>query len=67
MPGMNGLELARQCHRLRPELPILLNSGLKVDIDEKTLQDAGIKNVLTKPVALQELQKTLLLLTKQTK
>ena len=67
MPEMNGLELARQCHILRPNLPILLNSGLNVDIDEKTLQDAGIKNILTKPVALQELQKILLLLTERKK
>ncbi len=62
MPGMNGLELARQCHNLRPDLPILLNSGLQVDLDGDAAQRAGITKILAKPVALQQLQKTLLIL-----
>ena len=65
MPEMNGLELATQCHDLRPNLPILLNSGLQVDLDSDAVQRAGVSAILTKPVALQELQKTLLLLTER--
>ncbi|WP_329742219.1 PAS domain S-box protein [Dyella sp. A6] len=34
--GMNGVELAREVHRLRPGLPVLLTSG-----DERSLQERG--------------------------
>ena len=67
MPKMNGLELARQCHILRQDLPILLNSGLQVDLDSDAVQRAGVSEILTKPVALQKLQKTLLLLAERKK
>ncbi len=67
MPEMSGLELAEQCRLLRPDLPILLNSGLRVDLDSDALQRAGVSEILTKPVALQKLQKTLLLLAERNK
>lgn len=67
MPEMNGLELAEQCHLLRPNLPILLNSGLQVDLDSDAVQHAGVSEILTKPVALQKLQKTLLRLAERKK
>ena len=63
MPGMNGLQLARECHRLRPDLPILLCSGLTVNLDPDEIRDAGVSEVLTKPVTLQILARALARLT----
>jgi signal transduction histidine kinase len=59
MPDMNGLQLAEQCHQIRPNLPIILNSGLTVDLDHDSIQHSGISEIITKPVALQELQRVL--------
>jgi CheY-like chemotaxis protein len=57
---MNGLQLAEQCHQIRPNLPIILNSGLTVDLDHESIQRSGISEIITKPVALQELQRVLI-------
>jgi len=64
MPEMNGIELAEACHRIRPDLPIILTSGLSINLDAKKLRSAGINQVLAKPVSLQELQKALLSLAR---
>jgi len=60
MPEMNGIELAKACHEIRPDLPVILTSGLSVTLDAEELHTAGIDQVLAKPVSLQELQKALL-------
>jgi CheY-like chemotaxis protein len=52
MPEMNGLEVARQIHALRPELPVILVSGIGVTVDVEQLRAAGICERLDKPVAL---------------
>ena len=51
MPDMTGLHLAGALRRLRPELPILIITGM---IDPAILQparDAGLGTVLSKPVS----------------
>jgi len=60
MPEMNGIELAKACHRIRPNLPVLLSSGLSINLDPEELRRAGIKAILAKPLTLKELQKALL-------
>ncbi len=59
MPDMDGLHLARHCHTIRPEIPIILCSGLSMDLDEEALQRTGITKVLSKPITLQGLKDTL--------
>jgi signal transduction histidine kinase/ActR/RegA family two-component response regulator len=51
MPEMNGLELARQIHALRPDLPIILTSGFASEFTEDDLRQAGICELLQKPVS----------------
>jgi PAS domain S-box-containing protein len=52
MPEMNGLEVARQFHTRRPELPVLLASGLAANLTSENLRAAGICELLQKPVAI---------------
>ena len=52
MPDINGLEVARQLHALRPELPVILASGFSADLDRETLRQAGICELLEKPVTM---------------
>lgn len=52
MPEMSGSELARQLLAGRPELPVILLSG----IDQPPLASIGIRRFLSKPVSCQELE-----------
>ena len=52
MPEMNGMEVARQIHARRAEVPIVLVSGLTPELTPENLQAAGILALLEKPVAL---------------
>jgi two-component system cell cycle sensor histidine kinase/response regulator CckA len=54
MPGINGLEVAEEMHRLQPGMPILLYSGhLGPDLRERAAV-AGIREILHKPTTLEE-------------
>jgi PAS domain S-box-containing protein len=52
MPEMNGLEVARQIRALRPEVPVVLSSGQGHNLTEADLQEAGVRELLNKPVSL---------------
>jgi CheY-like chemotaxis protein len=53
MPGMSGLDVARDLAAVRPGLPVILISGF-ADRTEEELQAAGIQFRLDKPFTLQE-------------
>ena len=55
MPRLLGLDLARQIHAVRPDVPILLLSGQVDHISAEALQAAGVRRALTKPVTLGQL------------
>jgi DNA-binding NtrC family response regulator len=48
---MNGLEVAKQLHTIRPDLPVILVSGYSVSVAAERLQEAGICERLEKPVS----------------
>lgn len=55
MPEMTGLDMATECVRIRPGIPIVLCTGL---VDEKTLLKAralGIREILQKPIIFRTL------------
>ncbi|MCC5869218.1 MAG: PAS domain S-box protein [Gammaproteobacteria bacterium] len=49
MPKMTGLALTKAVLRERPDLPVLLISGLADVTDPQTLMDMGVSKVLPKP------------------
>lgn len=58
MPGMNGLELARQVRQVRSDLPMLIfSTSVSVNGAERFLQ-FGFQAALPKPVALEQLRST---------
>ena len=59
MPYMNGFEVARQVRALHPTsaIPIIMLTGLRVESDMKSAQEAGINEMLTKPVEYEALVK----------
>ena len=58
MPGMTGLELAREARKVRPDLPVILSSGNLDEPVEERLSEAGISGVLPKPWDAAELMAT---------
>ncbi|HEX7652372.1 MAG TPA: PAS domain S-box protein, partial [Verrucomicrobiae bacterium] len=50
MPELNGLEVAREWHILRPHLPIIMTSGYSAELNKEQLTANGIQHLLTKPV-----------------
>ncbi len=55
MPEMTGMDLARQLQQIRPDLPIILNSGYSANLTAERTRAAGIREVLMKPHSIQTL------------
>jgi CheY-like chemotaxis protein len=49
MPGLNGLDLAREVLRARPRMPIVLMSGDTSGLDREQVWALGIRAILDKP------------------
>jgi PAS domain S-box-containing protein len=59
MPALSGLELAAELMKIRPEVPIILNSGYSNKaLEDKCLQ-IGIRELCPKPMDIQRLVKVI--------
>ncbi len=56
MPGQSGLAIATELLRVRPDLPVVLVSGKVTDALRRQAREAGVREVLAKPVDLPELE-----------
>jgi DNA-binding NtrC family response regulator len=59
MPGLNGLQLARKCLEIAPQMPIIMDTGA---ISPKIIRQAnelGISRIFAKPFLLKEFLKTI--------
>jgi len=54
MPRLNGLQLARVCKAVRPEVPVVLLTGWGVLLTEEELAEHGVDEVLSKPVRMDQ-------------
>jgi PAS domain S-box-containing protein len=50
MPGLTGVDLAREALALRPALPIILVSGSSGSLTATELREMGIRELLSKPL-----------------
>jgi signal transduction histidine kinase/ActR/RegA family two-component response regulator len=55
MEGMRGEELAQECHRLYPGLPVIITTGQAGLKDSAKLEALGVDGVLTKPVSASQM------------
>ena len=55
MPGMNGEMLARECRKLRPELPIILCTGSDSRRSADDNHNKGFDDFILKPLTLHDL------------
>ena len=59
MPNMTGLRLAQKLISIRPEIPIILCTGLSEMITEENAKIFGLKKCVIKPVLRSEMAKTI--------
>ena len=57
MPGMSGLDLARELARIKPDLPVVIASGYVTDELQEKSKAAGVRLVICKPNTIDELCK----------
>ncbi len=57
MPGITGVELVKSMRNVRPDIPVILNTGFSDDIDAKAASDMNIR-YLEKPVIAKILLQT---------
>jgi CheY-like chemotaxis protein len=50
MPGMNGLQLARELRVKHPQLPVILYTGFNEGLAPTDIEDAGVRALVTKPI-----------------
>jgi DNA-binding NtrC family response regulator len=59
MPQMNGVELALELSRLRPEMPIILYTAKTKAVSAEKAKKLGIKDYLLKPVSAAQLHEAI--------
>ena len=55
MPNMNGEQLIQELRRMRPELPIVLATGMAAMLSPEEAADLGVRHYLIKPVKLNDI------------
>jgi len=55
LPKMNGIALSRKIKKIRPDIPIILCSGVRESDTESQAKSLGIKAYITKPLTKREL------------
>ncbi len=56
MPGISGIDLARQTHENKPELPIAMITGWGSQLNKSEVAENGIKAIISKPFHLKDIQ-----------
>ena len=59
MPGMSGLDFAREVLKIHPPAKIILTSGYTGDLDQEQCARLGFRGLLTKPFPLRVLAETI--------
>jgi len=59
MPNVAGEKLASEMLKIRPNIPIILNTGFSDKLNPEIAEKIGIKGILMKPIVKSELAQTL--------
>ena len=66
MPDMTGDKLAAECHKIKPELPVILCSGYAEHLNKSTAEEFGVSHYLQKPIDSSEMLSILSTMDKST-
>ena len=59
MPKLTGIELSKALMEIRPDIPIILYSGMMDEISPELIESAGIRAFLSKPLMLKQLSESI--------
>ncbi len=59
MPKLTGTELSKELLKVRPDIPIILYSGLMEEISQEQIELTGIRTLLSKPLLIKQLSKSI--------
>ncbi len=59
MPQLDGFELAREIINIRPEIPIVLCSGYREEVDSEKCERLGIDDFILKPFDMIRMARTI--------
>ena len=59
MPGVTGMQLARELRDVRPDIPVILCTGFSEAVTEENLAAAGIRRLLLKPVGRAQMEQAI--------
>ena len=59
MPGLTGVVLASGMLEIRPDIPIILCTGFRESIGQDKARAVGIRQLLTKPILVQDLHEAI--------
>ncbi|MDD5168334.1 MAG: response regulator, partial [Syntrophales bacterium] len=55
MPDMVGTELARECLRIRPDIPVILCTGFSEEVTAENVKAIGVREFIMKPIVKRQL------------
>jgi len=58
MPGLSGIDVARQVLAIRPDLPVLITTGYVRASDVAVTRELGVRDLILKPDTIEELGAT---------
>lgn len=59
MPHMTGIEFSRELIQIRPDIPIILSTGVTGALDHEEIKKTGIRGYIIKPFVVREIAETL--------
>ncbi|HWR67408.1 MAG TPA: ATP-binding protein [Desulfomonilia bacterium] len=59
MPRLTGTDLAEECMRIRPDLPVIICTGFSEILSEEKAKAIGISEYVTKPVVKSEISRAI--------
>jgi len=59
MPKLTGIELSKELIQIRPDIPIILYSGMMDQISSEMIEAVGIRTFLSKPLMLKQLSEAI--------
>lgn len=55
MPEMKGDELAKKILMIRPDIPVIVCTGLDDQLNERDIKEIGIAALIVKPIAMKDM------------
>jgi two-component system cell cycle sensor histidine kinase/response regulator CckA len=59
MPQMNGVDLAKEIMRIRPDIPVILCTGFSERISKDEAKGIGIRAFSMKPISMRHIAETI--------